>query len=309
MGKLCKNDTWEPYLEDYKIYLQVERSLSKHTVCAYLRDVVDLVLFLDEHQLNVTPEQVDNTLLRQYLLDRSPSLEASSQARRISGLRMFYKHLILEDKLDTSPLELLETPKIRRKLPTVLSFPEIEAIEQSFDLSVPENFRNKAIIETLYACGLRVSEAISLRIQDLHFEDGYISVIGKGDKHRLVPIGNYAQKLISLYISGQRATLKIQKGHEHYLFLNRNGRKLTREMVFHIVKQAAENAGIKKNISPHSFRHAFATHLIEGGADLRSVQEMLGHENITTTEIYTHLDRTFLEDTIRNFHPRYKNKH
>lgn len=298
---------WQEYIADYKTYLQIDKSLSPNTVSAYIHDVRSLVAYMQEQKQFVLPDKIDYNFMRQYLSDLQ-KLENNSQARRISGIRTFYKYLLWEDKLEENPLELLETPKTRRKLPQVLSFPEIEAIENSFDLSKPENIRNVAIIETLYACGLRVSEAVSLRLQDLHFDEDYISVIGKGDKHRLVPIGKHAQKLIKNYIEGVRVNLNIPKNQQHILFLNRNGKKLTREMIFLIVKQAAENAGIKKNISPHSFRHAFATHLIEGGADLRSVQEMLGHENITTTEIYTHLDRSFLEDTIRNFHPRYKRK-
>ena len=298
---------WEDYIQDFKTFLQIDKALSKHSVSAYLHDVRTLLDFVKGKKIAHNPKDIDLPIIRQFL-EENQHLKSNSQARRISGLRAFFKFLLLEDKIEESPLELMETPRIQRKLPYVLSFPEIEAIEGSFDLSKSENFRNKAIIETLYACGLRVSEAISLRLQDLHFEDGFISVIGKGDKHRLVPIGKYAQKLISLYIEGPRAQVKTKKGNENYVFLNRNGKKLTREMIFMIVKKAAENAGIEKNVSPHSFRHAFATHLIEGGADLRSVQEMLGHENITTTEIYNHLDRSFLEDTIRNFHPRYKRK-
>lgn len=211
----------------------------------------------------------------------------------------------IENLMDDNPLELLETPKIGRKLPEVLSIEEIDKMQNSLDLSIPENFRNKVIIETLYSCGLRVSELINLRLSDLHFDENYISVIGKGDKQRLIPIGNRAKKLISLYINNQRGSLPIQKGSENIVFLNRRGKKLTRQMIFIMLKKTAEQAGITKQLSPHTLRHSFATHLLEGGADLRSIQTMLGHKSITTTEIYTHIDRQYLEETLYNYHPRF----
>ncbi len=298
-------ELWEPYLSDFTTFLRVDKSLSPHSVSAYLHDVGMLRDYLEKNHEQIKPEEVDKETIRAFL-EQTSHLEKTSQARLLSGLRTFFRFLLMEDRIDASPLALLESPKIRRKLPQVLSFPEIEAIENSMDLSQPENFRNKVIIETMYSCGLRVSETIGLRLQDLHLKEGFLSIIGKGDKQRLVPIGQYASQLLILYMEGVRTKLPIQKSEQDYVFLNRRGHRLTREMIFTIVKKAAAEAGISKNVSPHSFRHAFATHLVEGGADLRSVQEMLGHKNITTTEIYTHLDRRFLEETILNFHPRYK---
>ena len=232
-------------------------------------------------------------------------IQARSQARIISGIKAFYHFLVFENSIEEDPTELLDSPKIGRKLPSVLSIPEIESILDCIDLSKPEGHRNKAIIEVLYGCGLRVSELTELRLSWLHFTDGFVRIIGKGNKERLVPIGQTAQKAVMLYVEGEREKLKIKKGCEDIVFLNRRGSKLTRAMIFHIIKELAQKAGITKTISPHTFRHSFATHLIDGGADLRAVQEMLGHESIITTEIYTHLDRNYIKENIAKYHPRY----
>ena len=238
-------------------------------------------------------------------LQKDQEVKATSQARILSGVRAFYRFLVLEGTLETNPAQLIDTPKLARKLPTVLSVSEVEAIINAVDLSLPEGHRNRAMIEVLYSCGLRVSELIALQLSCLFFDEGYIRVIGKGNKERIVPIGSTAQKAIRLYVEGYRMSLKIKNGDADIVFLNRRGGRLSRVMVFHIVKELAEKAGITKEISPHTFRHSFATHLVEGGADLRAVQEMLGHESITTTEIYTHLDREYVQSTIALHHPRY----
>ena len=286
----------------YKQYLKLERSLSPKTVEAYLHDVEKLNDFLGGKK---TLEKVKLEDLQAFLSTLyDENISARSQARIISGLKSFYKFMLFEHKIEHDPTELLDAPKIGRHLPEVLSIPEIEAILDGIDLSKPEGHRNKAIIEVMYGCGLRVSEVVNLRISNLYFRDNYIRIIGKGDKERLVPIGQTAQKAINLYMEGVREHIKIKKGEEDFVFLNRRGARLTREMIFMMIKQAAETAGITKTISPHTFRHSFATHLVEGGADLRAVQEMLGHESITTTEIYTHLDRTYIKSIIEQYHPR-----
>lgn len=298
---------WANKLKAFSTYLQVDRSLSKHSIAAYLHDVGLLCRFLEENGVDKSPEEVRLDDFRDFLTSLE-TLENNSQARVISGLRTFYRFLLKEGDMEEHPMALLQSPRTRRHLPQVLSFEEVEAIENSFDLSLPENFRNKVMVEMMYSCGLRVSELVSLRLGNLLLNEGCIRVIGKGKKERLVPIGHYASRMLQLYIEGVRAAFRPKPGAEEYVFLSRRGQPLSREMVFTIVKKAAEAAGIQKQVSPHAFRHAFATHLVEGGADLRSVQAMLGHKNITTTEIYTHLDRGYLEDTIRNFHPRYKYK-
>jgi len=284
-------------------YIRIEKSLSAKSVEAYLHDIEKLKVFIGENKSlqNVTLEDLQSFVASLY----DDNIQARSQARIISGIKAFYHFLLFENSIQNDPTELLEAPKIGRKLPSVLSIPEIEAILNAIDLSSNEGHRNKAIIEVLYGCGLRVSELIDLRISQIRFEEGYLRVIGKGDKERLVPIGETAQKAISLYMTGTRQSTKIKKGCEDILFLNRRGSQLTREMIFTITKQLAKTAGITKNISPHTFRHSFATHLIDGGADLRAVQEMLGHESITTTEIYTHLDREYIRSNIALFHPRF----
>lgn len=286
----------------YKQYLKLERSLSPKTVEAYLHDIEKLNDFIGGRKKleDVKLEDLQDFLASLY----DDKISARSQARIISGLKSFYKFMLFDHKITHDPTELLDAPKIGRHLPEVLSIPEIEAILNGIDLSKPEGHRNKAIIEVMYGCGLRVSEVVNLRISNLYFRDNYIRIIGKGDKERLVPIGQTAQNAILLYMEGVREHIKIKKGEEDFVFLNRRGARLTREMIFMMIKQAAEVAGISKTISPHTFRHSFATHLVEGGADLRAVQEMLGHESITTTEIYTHLDRSYIKSIIEQYHPR-----
>lgn len=290
-------------VERFRQYLILEKSLSAKTAEAYLHDVWLLDEFLGEKKL----ENVEVADLQDFAkyLQKDQEVKATSQARILSGVRAFYRFLVLEGTLETNPAQLIDTPKLARKLPTVLSVPEVEAIINAVDLSLPEGHRNRAMIEVLYSCGLRVSELIALQLSCLFFDEGYIRVIGKGNKERIVPIGSTAQKAIRLYVEGYRMSLKIKKGDADIVFLNRRGGRLSRVMVFHIVKELAEKAGITKEISPHTFRHSFATHLVEGGADLRAVQEMLGHESITTTEIYTHLDREYVQSTIALHHPRY----
>ena len=293
----------EFYIHQFKQYLLLERSLSPKTAEAYLHDVLLLSEYLGKKSF--TSVQVDDLHGFVIFLKEEKSVEATSQARIMSGVRAFFRYLVVEQVMSENPAQLIDMPKLRQRLPTVLTVPEVEAIIGAVDLSLPEGHRNKAIIEVLYGCGLRVSELVNLRLSWLHFEEGYIRVVGKGDKERIVPIGATARKAVLLYTEGKRMQLKIKKGCEDIVFLNRRGAQLTREMVFHIVKDLAASAGITKTISPHTFRHSFATHLVEGGADLRAVQEMLGHESITTTEIYTHLDRDYIQSTIALFHPRY----
>ena len=292
----------EACIQLYKNYIKLERSLSPRTVEAYLHDIEKLNDFLGGKK---KLEEVQLSDLQSFLATLyDEQISARSQARIISGLKSFYKFMLSDHLIKHDPTELLDAPKIGRHLPEVLSLPEIEAILNNIDLSKPEGHRNKAIIEVMYGCGLRVSEVVNLRISNLHFRDNYIRIIGKGDKERLVPIGHTAQKAITLYMEGYRQQLKIKKGEEDFVFLNRRGSRLTREMIFMMIKEMAASAGIRKTISPHTFRHSFATHLVEGGADLRAVQEMLGHESITTTEIYTHLDREYVKSIIEQYHPR-----
>ncbi|MCB9306905.1 MAG: site-specific tyrosine recombinase XerD [Lewinellaceae bacterium] len=299
---------WESALTSFRAYLLLERSLSPNTIGAYLNDVQKFAQFLELESLDTPPLQVRQHELEQFIfwINRL-GLEASTQARMISGLRAFYKFLLVEDLIDEDPTELLEGPRLRRKVPEVLSVHEIQAMLAAIDLSEPLGVRNRAIVEVLYACGLRVSEAVNLRLTQLFLEAGFVKVVGKNDKERLVPIGAEAVKYLRMYIDHVRSGLKkIRPGHENYVFLNRNGARLTRVMVFYIIKELARQAGVTKNISPHTFRHSFATHLVEGGADLKAVQDMLGHESITTTEIYTHLDTEYLKETIYLYHPRLK---
>jgi integrase/recombinase XerD len=298
---------WEPYKKGYKAYLQLEKSLSANSVEAYLRDIDKLTLFLQNENKLRTPEQVDLKDLQHFIKWIAElGMTASSQARIISGLRGFYKYCLLEQVSKNNPTVLLEAPKLKRYLPEVLTFEEIENIIGQIDLSKPEGGRNKAILETMYSCGLRVSEVVNLKISNLFLDVGFIKVLGKGDKERLVPIGSSAIRYISIYRRDIRVHVSVKKGNDDILFLNRRGSKLSRVMIFLILKELASQAGITKNISPHTFRHSFATHLVEGGADLRAVQEMLGHESITTTEIYTHLDREYLRSTLQQFHPAFK---
>ncbi len=296
---------WKVYIQGFKSFLQLEKSLSKNSVEAYLHDVDLLVRFLELKKHNVSPKELELNHFQDFLKwINEIGMSAHSQARIISGIKSFYKYLLLENVLNHNPTELIEAPKLGRKLPDTLSLDEINKIIEAIDLSTPEGQRNKAILETLYSCGLRVSELVNLKISNLYFNDEFIKVVGKGDKERLVPIGSVAIKQINIYKNEIRSHINVKKEHEDVLFLNRRGAKLSRVMVFTIIKQLAFKIGLKKHISPHTFRHSFATHLIEGGADLRAVQEMLGHESITTTEIYTHLDRDYLRQAIIQFHPR-----
>jgi len=300
-----KPTIWTSYIEGFKNYLSLEKALSSNSIEAYLHDAGRLALYIENYGNGIPPEDVDLEYLREFIKSMNQNgLNERSQSRLISGIKAFFKYLLLENVIMANPAELLESPRIGRILPDTLSVAEIENIIAAVDLSKPEGERNRAIIETLYGCGLRVSELVNLKITDLYFKENYIKVTGKGDKERLVPIGQMAQKQIGIYLKMVRNHQHIQKGNENILFLNRLGRKLTRVMIFTIVKQLAEKAGIHKIVSPHTFRHSFATHLVDGGADLRAVQEMLGHESITTTEIYTHLDRDYLRTTILLYHPR-----
>lgn len=298
---------WDTYKKGYKAYLRLEKSLSDHSVEAYLHDVEKLTIYLQISQTLKSPAEIHLTDLQQFVKWVGDlGMTATSQARIISGIRSFYKYCLIEQIIQTDPSTLLEAPKTSRKLPDTLSFEEIELVIAQPDQSTPDGSRNKAILETMYSCGLRVSEVVNLKISGLYLDVGFIRVIGKGDKERLVPIGRDAVKYIKLYKDNIRVHQTIQPGFEDILFLNNRGKNLSRVMIFYIIKQAAKLAGITKNISPHTFRHSFATHLVEGGADLRAVQEMLGHESITTTEIYTHLNRDFLRDTLQRFHPAFK---
>ena len=287
----------------FKQYLMYEKGLSPKSVEAYLHDALLLEEYLGDKKKmeDATFEDLQQFLKHLYKSDYN----ARSQARIISGMRAFYRYLIYANVLETDPTELLDAPKIGMHLPDVLTVEEIQSIMDVIDLSTPEGHRNRAMAEVMYGCGLRVSELVTLRISNLFFDDGFVKVVGKGNKEWLIPIGSTAQKMVNLYLDGARKTLKIKKGEEDYVFLNRRGAHLTREMVFMLVKKWVKDAGIDKTVSPHTFRHSFATHLIEGGADLRAVQEMLGHESITTTEIYTHLDQDYLRTNIALFHPRY----
>jgi integrase/recombinase XerD len=298
---------WEPYKKGYKAWLQLERSLSDNSVEAYLRDLDKLTQFLQTTQPEKTPADIGLKDLRLFLKwIGALALNPASQARILSGIRSFYKYCSIEQIVRKDPTLLLEGPKQKRALPDFLSFEEIEEIINCIDLSKPEGGRNKAILETMYSCGLRVSEVVNLRISCLYLDSGFIRVIGKGDKERLVPIGSSAIKYIGIYLQEIRIHTPPKPGNEDILFLNRRGSKLSRVMIFLVIKSLAKASGISKNISPHTFRHSFATHLVEGGADLRAVQEMLGHESITTTEIYTHLDREYLRETLHRYHPAFR---
>lgn len=297
--------SWDIYIKEFSGYLELEKSLSKNSVEAYIRDVVKLKQFLEKDNESLSPLNTGAAEISQFLaFINDIGMSGYSQARILSGIKSFFSYLRLEDLIDVNPCDMVDAPKLGRKLPDTLEFHEIEKIFSVIDLSKPEGARNRAMLETLYSSGLRVSELINLRISNLFFAEGFIKVEGKGEKERLVPIGSDAIKFNTIYQNEIRNHLEIQKGNENFLYLNRRGKALTRVMVFHIVKDCAAKAEINKNISPHTFRHSFATHLIEGGADLRAVQAMLGHESITTTEIYTHLDRDYLKQVIREFHPR-----
>ena len=295
---------WQSYIKEYQNYLRLERGLSKNTIENYTFDIEKLVLFLHQHDIKVSPIQITEETVQQFIYEISSKVNARSQSRIISGLKSFFNYLVFEDYRKDTPLELIEVPKTGRKLPDTLATEEIDALISAIDLSTPEGERNRAMLETLYGCGLRVSELVGLKISDLFFEEGFIKIHGKGNKERFVPIGELAQKYITIYKETIRVHMPIQKGFEDTLFLNRRGRQLTRAMIFTIINNLADLIELNKKISPHTFRHSFATHLLENGADLRSIQLMLGHESITTTEIYVHLDRKFLKQVMHSYHPR-----
>ncbi|MDA9056415.1 tyrosine recombinase XerD [Flavobacteriaceae bacterium] len=295
---------WKDALKDFALYLKIERGMSMHTVNNYTFDVQKLVLYLEAHDMQLSPLQITTEHVQGFIYEMAKELNPRTQSRLISGLRSFYDYLIFENYCESNPLERIEAPKIGRKLPDTLSVKDIDLIVAAVDLSSPQGERNRAIIETLYSCGLRVSELTELKISDLFFEEGFIKVTGKGNKQRFVPIGPLTQKYINLYKDHVRSQMKIETTFNDTLFLNRRGKQLSRAMIFTIVKTLALEAGIEKNISPHTFRHSFATHLLENGADLRAIQMMLGHESITTTEIYMHVDKSHLKYAMLKFHPR-----
>lgn len=295
---------WTAYIKQYQSYLKIERGLSKNTIENYTLDIEKLCSFLSESNIDISPLKIKEETIQAFIYEISKTVNPRSQSRIISGLKSFFSYLIFEDYREDNPLELIEAPKLGRKLPDTLALDEIDRLITAINLSTPEGERNKAIIEMLYSCGLRVSELLNLKISDLFFEEGFIKVTGKGNKQRFVPIGHATQIIINRYIQHIRVHLTIKKGQEDTLFLNRRGNFLTRAMIFTIIKNLAIECGLSKNISPHTLRHSFATHLLENGADLRSIQLMLGHESITTTEIYVHLDRKFLSDVLLKFHPR-----
>lgn len=295
---------WEHVLTDYKLYLKIERGLSQNSIDSYTLDIKKIITYLEENSINVTPITITDQEVKEFIYTISKTLNKRSQSRIISGLKSFFNYLIFEDYIEKNPLELIESPKIGRKLPDTLTENEIDDLISAIDLWKPEGERNRAMLETLYGCGLRVSELVNLKLSDLFFKEGFIKVNGKGDKQRFVPILDTTIKYINIYRKEKRVHLNIKPGFEDTLFLNRRGRQLTRAMIFTIIKQLATKIDLKKNISPHTFRHSFATHLLENNADLRSIQLMLGHESITTTEIYVHLDRSHLTKVIEKYHPR-----
>ncbi|MFB9052269.1 site-specific tyrosine recombinase [Formosa undariae] len=295
---------WENALKDYSLFLKIERGLSTNSVNSYVLDVRKLILFLELKALNISPISIPTDLIQQFIYESAKSLNARSQARLISGLRSFFDYLIFEDYRPDNPLELIESPKIGRKLPDTLTEDDIDCLIEAIDLSTNEGERNRAMLETLYSCGLRVSELTHLKISDLYFDEGFINVTGKGDKQRFVPIVPSTIKYITIYMEQVRPHLNIQPGHEDTVFLNRRGKQLTRAMIFTIIKQLAVKIDLGKKISPHTFRHSFATHLLQNNADLRSIQLLLGHESITTTEIYVHLDKKHLTEVVEKYHPR-----
>ncbi len=295
---------WKSLLQDYQFYLKIEKGLAKNSIDSYSRDVKKLISYLEENEITVSPIAITEETIQQFIYTISKQVNARSQARLISGIRNFFDYLIFEDYRKENPTDLIEAPKIGRKLPDTLSIEEIDLLINAIDLSEPQGERNRTILETLYSCGLRVSELTTLQLSDLFFDEGFIRVIGKGNKQRFVPINIHTQKYIELYKTTIRTHITVQKGFEDTVFLNRRGKNLSRVMIFTIIKNLAIKIGLKKRISPHTFRHSFATHLLERGADLRAIQQMLGHESITTTEIYMHLDKSFLKEVVNTFHPR-----
>lgn len=300
---ICKMN-WQTYIKSFQSYLKIERGLSRNTIENYSFDLERLCSFLEVNKIDISPIKIQEETVQQFIYAVANEVNARSQARIISGLKSFFSYLIFEDYRNDNPLELIETPRTGRKLPDTLAIEEIDNLINAIKLDTNEGERNRAMLETLYGCGLRVSELVELKISDLFFDEGFLKITGKGNKQRFVPIGELTQKFIEIYINCNRVLLNIQKGHEDTIFLNRRGRKLTRAMIFTIIKNLAVKIELKKTISPHTFRHSFATHLLENGADLRSIQLMLGHESITTTEIYVHLDKTHLSKILNNFHPR-----
>jgi integrase/recombinase XerD len=299
--------SWERRTKDFQNYLKLERSLSGNSVEAYIHDVNKLQQFLDIKKLEILPQDVTTAHLHDFLVFINElGMSSYSQARILSGVKAFFKFMLFDNLIQADPSDLIESPKLGRKLPDVLNIEEIDKILDTFDLSTPEGFRNKAIIEVLYSSGLRVSELVSLKLTSIYKDIGFLKIVGKGNKERLVPIGDEALKFIFIYMNDIRVHIPKKKGFENIVFLNRRGQSLSRVMIFLMIKKVVEQAGINKKVSPHTFRHSFATHLVEGGADLRAVQEMLGHESITTTEIYTHLDRDYLKQIITEYHPRSK---
>ncbi len=296
---------WEEFIDSYTNYLKLEKSLSGNTIEAYLKDIAKFIEFIESKGIKASPSEITQAIIREFI-DKinDAGMSASSQARALSGVKSFFKYLLIHDIVERDPSSLIETPKIGRKLPVVLSPIEIEQLILAVDLDSETGYRNRAILETLYGSGMRVSELVNLRLTDVHFDESYLKIKGKGNKERLVPIGKKAKDSIILYIQNYRTKLKIDRKDENILFLNRRGKKMTRVMIFTIIKDLADKIELNKVISPHTFRHSFATHLIEGGADLRAIQDMLGHESVTTTEVYTHLDKEFLKETIARFHPR-----
>jgi integrase/recombinase XerD len=295
---------WQQALDDYKSYLRIERGLSENSIINYSLDVKKLMKWLDKNDISVSPVQIQEKEVLEFIYQLAKTVNPRTQSRMISGLKGFFNYLIFEDYRKTNPLELIESPKTSRKLPDTLSKEEINLIIDTVDLSSAQGERNRAMLETLYGCGLRVSELTNLKLSDLFFEEGFIQVTGKGNKQRFVPIAEVTMKYITIYIKEIRVHEDIKKEFVDIVFLNRRGRKLTRAMIFTIIKKLADKAGVRKTISPHTFRHSFATHLLENGADLRAIQQMLGHESITTTEIYMHVDRRHLSDVLMKFHPR-----
>lgn len=300
---------WNDALVDYQHYLKLERGLAENSIRNYLFDLKKLVNYLNDNSIKENPAIISTVVLQHFIYEVAKVVNARSQARIISGLRGFFAYLLFEGHRNDNPMDLIEPPKIGRKLPDTLSAEEINTLIGAIDLSHPQGERNRAILETLYGCGLRVSELVNLRLSDLFFDEGYIQVTGKGDKQRFVPIGKTTKKFIGIYINHIRVHQKIQSGHEDVVFLNRRGKQLTRAMVYEIIKRLANQLGIEKKVGPHTFRHSFATHLLEGGADLRAIQLMLGHESITTTEIYVHVDRSHLTEVLNTYHPRAGKNH
>ena len=297
---------WQQAIKDYQNYLKIERGLSPNSIVNYTMDLEKLQSYLDEFSIAEKPVHIRRETVQEFIYSIAKVVTPRTQARIISGLKGFFNYLVFEDYREDNPMDLIETPKIGRKLPDTLSETEINSLIAAIDLSTPEGERNRAIIETLYGCGLRVSELINLKLSDLYFDEDFIQVTGKGNKQRFVPISGINQKYINIYRNEVRVHLPIQKEYEDIVFLNRRGKQLTRAMIFTIVKQLAEKVGLQKNISPHTFRHSFATHLLENGADLRAIQQMLGHESITTTEVYMHVNRSYLSKVLNEFHPRRK---